>query len=113
MGDLNQLLDLSLWNIRDCDKPAYGKRLEELIYYIAEIIDHFDLVAVQEVYKDLEGLERVMQVLGSHWKYICTDETEGKAGNDERMAFLYDSRKVNFGGSIIYFWLNLAQCETE
>ena len=70
----------------------------EAIYYIAEIIDKFDLVAVQEVYHDMEGLERVMNVLGGNWKYICTDTTEGRRGNDERMAFLYDDRKVRFGG---------------
>jgi hypothetical protein len=32
------------------------------------------------------------------WKYLLTDVTEGEPGNQERMAFLYDSRKVRFGG---------------
>ena len=95
---LKENLLLATWNIRDFDKSAYGKRINEAIYYIAEIIAHFDLVAVQEVNKDLEGLERVMKVLGSHWQYICTDTTEGSQGNSERMVFLYDSRKVSFGG---------------
>lgn len=95
---LRETLLLATWNIRDFDKPVYGKRMDEAIYYIAEIISHFDLVAVQEVYQDLEGLERVMKVLGNHWKYIFTDTTEGSRGNDERMAFVYDERKVSFGG---------------
>lgn len=89
---------LATWNIRDFDKPAYGARLEESIYYIAEIIAAFDLVAVQEVYEDLTGLNRVMRVLGSHWKFIFTDVSGGSRGNSERMAFLYDSRKVRFAG---------------
>lgn len=93
-----ETLLLATWNIRDFDRPAYGDRLEEAIYYIAEIIAHFDLVAVQEVYKNLTGLERVMDVLGPHWDYVFTDVTAGDRGNDERMTFLYDTRKVRRGG---------------
>jgi endonuclease/exonuclease/phosphatase family metal-dependent hydrolase len=89
---------LATWNIRDFDAPEYGKRMEEAIYYLAEIIDHFDLIAIQEVHKDLSGLNRLMNLLGGHWKYIFTDTTKGKQGNDERTAFLYDSRKVTHGG---------------
>jgi endonuclease/exonuclease/phosphatase family metal-dependent hydrolase len=89
---------LATWNIREFDSPKYGKRMDEAIYYIAEIIDRFDLVAVQEVYKNLEGIERLMKILGGNWEYIFTDTTKGKAGNHERMAFLYDRRKVSFGG---------------
>lgn len=89
---------LATWNIRDFDADDYGKRLDESIYYMAEIIDRFDLVAVQEVNKDLTGLKRLMNVLGGYWKAIFTDTTLGKRGNQERMAFLYDKRKVKFGG---------------
>lgn len=95
---LDQTLLLATWNIRDFDKPAYGERSDEAIYYIAEIISRFDLVAVQEVYRDLNALNRVLDVLGSFWKVLISDTTEGDSGNDERMAFLYDSRKVSFGG---------------
>lgn len=95
---LNETLLLATWNIRDFDKPVYGDRLDEAIQYIAEIIARFDLVAVQEVYRNLKGLDRLMDALGPWWKRIFTDATEGKEGNDERMAFLYDSRKVRFKG---------------
>ncbi|NIP57491.1 MAG: endonuclease/exonuclease/phosphatase [Gemmatimonadetes bacterium] len=95
---LQETLLLATWNIRDFDRPQYGPRLEEAIYYIAEIIAHFDIVAVQEVYKNLTGLERVMEVLGAHWDSIVTDVTAGERGNDERMAFLYDTRTVKLGG---------------
>lgn len=96
--NLRDSLLLASWNIRDFDKKAYGYRGEEPLHYIAEIISHFDLVAVQEVYRDLAALNKVMRLLGGHWKYIFTDTTEGDAGNDERLAFLYDSRKVRFAG---------------
>src|SRR5829696_188310 len=89
---------LATWNIREFDSPTYGDRKDEPLYYIAEIIDHFDLVAIQEVRDNLKALERLMDLLGSWWKYVLTDVTEGAPGNRERMAFLYDSRKVRFGG---------------
>ena len=91
-------LVLASWNIREFDSAVYGARKEEPLYYIAEIIDHFDLVAVQEVRDDLTALERLMDLLGWWWKYLLTDVTVGEPGNQERMAFLYDSRKVRFGG---------------
>jgi endonuclease/exonuclease/phosphatase family metal-dependent hydrolase len=89
---------LATWNIREFDSASYGDRTDEPLYYIAEIIDHFDLVAVQEVRDNLGALERLMGFLGSWWKYLLTDVTEGAPGNRERMAFLYDSRKIRFGG---------------
>jgi hypothetical protein len=89
---------LATWNIREFDSAAYGERLEESLHYIAEVISHFDLVAVQEVREDLAALRRVNRLLGHWWDYVVTDVTEGTPGNRERMAFLYDTRKVQFGG---------------
>jgi endonuclease/exonuclease/phosphatase family metal-dependent hydrolase len=89
---------LATWNIREFDAASYGARLEEAIVYIAEIISRFDLVAVQEVRADLTGLDRLMQRLGSDWSYFVTDITEGDPGNEERLAFVYDTRTVAFNG---------------
>lgn len=94
----SKTLLLCTWNIRDFDKPAFGYRIKESFYYLAEIVAAFDIVAVQEVYKDLSALKKLMQVLGEHWKCVFSDTTEGSQGNMERTAFLYDSRKVSFGG---------------
>lgn len=89
---------LATWNIRDFDSNKFkqGPRLTESLYYIAEIIAAFDLVAVQEVNEDMRAFEKVMGLLGSNWKYIATDTTEGISGNGERMLYVYDSRKVQF-----------------
>jgi endonuclease/exonuclease/phosphatase family metal-dependent hydrolase len=89
---------LATWNIREFESGKYGPRQREALYYIAEIIDHFDIVAVQEVRDDLSSLEKVMDILGSSWDYLLTDVTAGRQGNLERMAFVYDTRKVRFGG---------------
>jgi len=53
--DITGSLVLASWNIREFDSAAYGARKDEPLYYIAEIIDHFDLVAVQEVRDDLNA----------------------------------------------------------
>ena len=87
----NTLL-LATWNIRE-----FGdNRKPESLFYIAEIISRFDLVAVQEVAGNKRGLEKVISILGKNWDYIATDSTEGSAGGQECMAFLYDTNKVNF-----------------
>lgn len=87
----NTLL-LATWNIRE-----FGdNRRPESLYYLAEIISRFDLVAVQEVAGNKKGLEKVMAILGKNWSYIATDSTEGSAGGQECMAFVYDTKKVSF-----------------
>lgn len=101
---LKNTLLLATWNIRDFgneDKRAKdglnqpGPRLDESFYYIAEIISGFDLVAVQEV-NSLDALERLMWILGPSWDYMTTDVAPGRAGNQERMTFIFDKRKVRF-----------------
>lgn len=95
---LSETLLLATWNIRDFDKSSYGIRLKESYYYMAEVIASFDIVAIQEVYKNLDALDRLMSILGGHWKYVFSDVTEGRRGNEERIAYVYDSRKISFGG---------------
>ncbi len=89
---------LATWNIRDFDSNrfGYGPRLTESFYYLAEIAGCFDLIALQEVNRDLGALERLVRILGRQWDYIVTDATEGAGGNGERMAFLFRSGKVWF-----------------
>ena len=87
-----ETLLLATWNIRE-----FGdNRNTESVHYIAEIISRFDLVAVQEIARQLDGLTKLMTYLGPNWDYIVTDSTEGTAGGGERMAFLYDKNKVSF-----------------
>ncbi|HEX2542742.1 MAG TPA: endonuclease/exonuclease/phosphatase family protein [Caldimonas sp.] len=89
---------LATWNIRDFDSNrfGFGPRRPETFYYLAEMIACFDLVAVQEVSRDLSALQTLMRILGREWDYIATDTTEGSGGNGERMAFLYNTEKVWF-----------------
>lgn len=92
----SQTLRLATWNLREFDSPSYGFRSDEAKAYVAEILSHFDLIAIQEVRRDLSALDSVMRLLGSNWAYVATDVTEGDPGNDERMAFVYNRNKVWF-----------------
>lgn len=107
--DADNNLLLATWNIRDFSKPlrrrrGFGKRLPETLFYIAEVISHFDIVALQEV-NELNELAQVMAILGRDWDYIATDVTDTKlGGNGERLTFVFDKRKVwfqNIAGEIV------------
>ncbi len=96
--DLEETLLLATWNIREFEDASFGDRFDEAYYYIAEIISHFDLVAVQEVRPNVRALDRLIGILGSYWEYLVSDVTKGRRGNRERIAYLYDSRKLRLGG---------------
>ncbi len=95
---IDKTLMLATFNIREFDSGKFGERTDEPLYYLAEIISCFDIVAVQEVREDLTALNRLMRILGGWWKCLLTDITRGGQGNGERLVFLYDSRKITFGG---------------
>ncbi len=89
---------LATWNIRDFDsnKFGHGPRLPESFHYIAEILSRFDLIAIQEVTRDIEPLRKVVRLLGPNWHFLVTGVTEGSSGNAERMAFVYNRNRVQF-----------------
>lgn len=51
----------------------------------------FDIIALQEVHDNLEGLYNLESFIGSEYELLFTD----KAGNQERAAYLYDATKVD------------------
>lgn len=84
------------WNIKNFG--TLKNRAAESLYYIAEIINAFDIVALQEINRDLSDFKKVLKLLGSHWKHTFSDVTEGNSGNDERFGFIYDSRRITQSG---------------
>jgi endonuclease/exonuclease/phosphatase family metal-dependent hydrolase len=86
-------LIIGSWNIRHFDGGRL--RLNESMHYIAEIIDHFDICAIQEV-KDIASMDRVMRLLGPNWTYFINDSSGAGRGNYERMAFAYNRNRVFF-----------------
>ena len=89
-GDLTEK-----WKAGETDSP---KRDLHALLCIKDIISRFDVIAVQEVRGNIKCLRHLMKVIGPHWNFILTDVTKGDSGNDERMAFLFDTRKVQMSG---------------
>lgn len=83
----NKTLRVATWNIANLGEQD---RLDPHLKIIAEIISWFDLIAVQEVKENYEHFKKIVGFAGSKYKFIFSDE----AGNNERLAFIYDSNKV-------------------
>lgn len=92
----DQNILVASWNIREFGHLK--KRLPEVYFYIAEIINRFDLIAVQEVKSGLGDLNLLMRLLGTDWDYMINDITEGKPGNSERSAYIYNKKRVQLAG---------------
>ncbi len=83
----NDRLLLATWNIanlgtQDRDPAAYA--------LLAEVIDGFDAVALQETRRNLVGLRILRAHLQKRWRIHMTDTS----GNEERMVLLYDGNKL-------------------
>lgn len=100
-------LVVGTWNIQRLggfhndwkENPGSPKRNLRGLSIIAEIIKCFDVIALQEVLRDTSALRYVMDnFLGSHWAALLTDVTAGDKGNSERLAYLYDTRRVTPSG---------------
>jgi hypothetical protein len=50
-------LMLATWNLREFGGTKSGGREDEPLYYIAEIMSRFDIIAVQEVRDNLDALD--------------------------------------------------------
>lgn len=78
---------LATWNIANLGAQ---NRLESHLKLIAEMISWFDLVAIQEVKENSEDFQAIVKLLGAPFRFIFSDA----AGNNERMAYIYNSTKV-------------------
>ncbi|MGD8304752.1 MAG: hypothetical protein PVI55_20220 [Desulfobacterales bacterium] len=72
---------LATWNLKEFEGGRNDERIDESYWYIAEIVAHFDLVAIQEVGGHLGALNKLRRRLGGTWHYVVSDVTEGSAGN--------------------------------
>jgi endonuclease/exonuclease/phosphatase family metal-dependent hydrolase len=85
------------WSLRKFGAMRAKDLLPESLYVMAQIISAFDLVALQEVDRNLDQLERLLEILGPDWSYLATEVAPGAAGNNERFALLYYEPRVTFG----------------
>jgi endonuclease/exonuclease/phosphatase family metal-dependent hydrolase len=83
----NKLL-IGTWNIANF---GVQQRRDQDRSLIAEIISWFDIVAIQECRENFGDLFDVHAKLPKAYRVVMSDV----AGNNERMAFLYDSQKLS------------------
>jgi endonuclease/exonuclease/phosphatase family metal-dependent hydrolase len=100
---LDRNLLIATWNVRAfgdlTEKWMSGeedtpKRDLHSLLCVAEIVSRFDVIAIQEAKDNLKALRHLIHALGPNWGLSLTDVTEGAPGNSERMAFLFDTRRV-------------------
>lgn len=94
--DVRKSVRIMTWNLRDFGAGKHKGRDYEPLYYIAEIISHADIVALQEINGNLDEFKQLLKILGPDWDFLATDVTDGSAGNGERMVFVYNRRYAQF-----------------
>ncbi|ETN92063.1 Endonuclease/Exonuclease/phosphatase family protein [Gammaproteobacteria bacterium MOLA455] len=73
------------------------KRTDESWQLFKNTLERFDLIAIQEVMENSEGLYHLKELLGEHYKIAISDSTgaaPGRRGNGELLAFLYNSNRI-------------------
>ncbi len=78
---------IATWNVANLGQH---ERRQKDYRLLAEVIGWFDIVAIQETKDRLDGVHAIQRELPPGWAVLVSDT----GGNDERMAFLYDSNKV-------------------
>ncbi|HEV2070598.1 MAG TPA: hypothetical protein VGR26_12460 [Acidimicrobiales bacterium] len=84
---------VATWNVANL---GLQERTDADHALIAEILRWFDVVAVQETNDNLTGLREVLSKLPKKYRTVFSDA----AGNNERMAFVYDATKLTVGDEI-------------
>lgn len=83
------------FNIRKLDTKS--KRTFQSWKLLKNTIERFDLIAIQEIMDDLSGLEHLQTLLGNDYSMVVSDVTgakPGKAGNAERLGYLYNRKRL-------------------
>lgn len=92
---LDESINIATWNIRHWGQK---KRKRCSLHYIAEIFHQFDLIAITELRRNVSELQYVLELLGPYWDAVFSDYTTDAGGNRERIAFVFDTRAVQFTG---------------
>ncbi len=100
-------LIIGTWNIRTFSRVYEAwdenlgspKRNLRAMACIAELVRRFDVLAIQEVKRDTTAVRMLLEdFLGPNWGLIVSDVSAGTGGNAERLAFVYDRRRVEPSG---------------
>jgi endonuclease/exonuclease/phosphatase family metal-dependent hydrolase len=97
---------IGTWNLRAfgelyhawTENTGSPKRNLCAMAYIQELISNLDVIAIQEVKRDLSAINLLLDWLGKDWGVLYTDVTAGDPGNAERLAFVFDRRRIQPSG---------------
>lgn len=84
------------WNIQNFGESKMKN--DSIMNYIAEVINSYDIVVIQEVSTSIYGakavakLDGILDRMGSNWDYAISDPTEG-AGT-ERYAYIFKPSRI-------------------
>lgn len=92
---LDKTVNIATWNIRHWGQK---RRKRCSLHYIAEILHQFDLISVVELRRNVKELKYVLELLGKYWQVVFSDYITDAGGNRERIAYIYDTRAVQFTG---------------
>ena len=92
---LDETINIATWNIREWGKK---KRKKCSLHFIAEILNQFDLISVVELRRNISELKYVLDLLGNYWDVAFSDYIQDAGGNKERVAYIFDTRAVQFTG---------------
>jgi len=92
---LDETINIATWNIRH-----WGQKKRKIcsLHYLAEILNQFDLISVVELRRNVSELKYVLDLLGKYWEVVYSDYIPDAGGNKERIAYIFDSRAVQFTG---------------
>lgn len=94
---------VATWNIQNFsevfesweENAGSPKRNFRAMAVIAEIVRRFDVVAIQEVKRNTSAIRMLLDdFLGPDWGVLMSDVTAGDKGHSERLAFVYDRRRI-------------------
>lgn len=104
---------LATWNVREFGRftpkwDATGtdspKRDLRSLLMIARILERFDVVALQELQSYTNALREVLRWLNRdeplRWRVVVTDVVRGKDGDNERLGYLFDSKRFDLDGLV-------------
>jgi endonuclease/exonuclease/phosphatase family metal-dependent hydrolase len=83
------------WRSTQSDSP---KRDLHSLACISEIVSRFDVVAIQEVQTDIRALRHLLKALGDDFTVILTDAVEDDKGGHERLAFVFNKKRLGVSG---------------
>lgn len=97
--EVDESIIIATWNIQQFSEKKSWRSLK----YISDIVERFDIVAIQEIKSDLRGLSKLQEILPGKYRVLVSDVT----GNTERFAFIYDERTVESTGLVAEIALDI------